>query len=109
VINFNYLRDHATYGANAADNQATRFDIINQRRADLGQAPLAAGTINPGYMLDDRWNPNHPQHDELMYVNWQDEIFRTGVVQNYNIAANGANEHLSYYVSGDLLDQLDTL
>lgn len=106
VINYNYLRDHATYGANVSHDQATRLDIMNQRRIALGQAPLAAGTINSTYMLDDRWDPNHPQHDELMYVDWQDEIFRTGTVQNYNIAANGGTEHLNYYVSGDLLDQL---
>jgi TonB-dependent starch-binding outer membrane protein SusC len=106
VINFNYMRDHATYGGAVGDNQAARFGIINQRRTDLGQAPLADGTINTSYMLDDRWDPSHPQHNELLYVDWQDEIFRTGVVQNYNIAANGGNDNLSYYVSGDVLDQV---
>lgn len=107
VINYNYMRDHSSYGATTADNQAMRLAIINQRRTALGQQPIdvgGAGYYN--YVLDDRWDPNHPQHNELMFIDWQDEIFRRGVVQNYNLSANGGNEYLNYYISGDVLDQV---
>lgn len=106
VINFNYLRDHAAYGASTADDQSARLAIMNMRRVDLGQSPLAAGTINTSYMLDDRWDPSHPQHDELMYVDWQEELFRRGTVQNYNLSASGGTEHVKYYISGDVMDQV---
>ncbi len=106
VINYTYLRDHESYGASAGDNMATRLAIINQRRANEGLgAPLNDGDINTTYMLDERWDPNHPQHDELLYVDWQDELFRTGVVQNHNISASGGSDNVTYFVSGDVLDQ----
>lgn len=107
VINHNYIRDHAAFGATTADNEATRLEVINQRRASLSQAPIAAGGAGYyNYALDDRWDPSHPQHDELMYIDWQDEIFRRGTVQNYNISASGGNESVNYFISGDMLDQV---
>ncbi len=106
VINFSYLRDHEGYGASSGDNYTTRLAVINQRRADLGLgAPLSNGDINTTYMVDDRWNPSHPQHGELLFVDWQDELFRTGLVQNHNISASGGTDDVTYFVSGDVLDQ----
>ncbi len=32
-------------------------------------------------------------------TNWQDEIFRTGLYQNYQLSANGGNENVKYNVS----------
>ena len=29
-------------------------------------------------------------------TNWQDEIFRTGATQNYNLAASGGSENSNY-------------
>jgi TonB-dependent starch-binding outer membrane protein SusC len=107
VINYNYMRDHAAYGASTADNEATRLAVINQRRAAMSQPPIGVGGAGYyNYALDDRWDPNHPQHNELMYIDWQDEVFRRGTVQNYNISASGSNEHVNYFVSGDMLDQV---
>jgi len=36
---------------------------------------------------------------------WQDEIFRTSIVQNYEISASGGTEKARYYVGATLLDQ----
>jgi TonB-linked SusC/RagA family outer membrane protein len=38
-------------------------------------------------------------------TNWQDEIFRTGGIQNYQLAVSGGTEKMSYYVSGAYFDQ----
>lgn len=38
-------------------------------------------------------------------TDWQDEIFRTGGVQNYNLSVAGGNDNVKYYVSGALFDQ----
>jgi len=71
-----------------------------ERRQILG---LAANAYNTNYMIDDRWDM--PGHPGLNYINWQDEIFRKGMVQNYQVAANGGNEVVKYYVSVNTTNQ----
>ncbi|MBO4665246.1 MAG: SusC/RagA family TonB-linked outer membrane protein [Paludibacteraceae bacterium] len=41
--------------------------------------------------------------------NWQDEFFRTGVIQNYNVAVHGGSEHVAYYASLDYFGEQGTL
>jgi TonB-linked SusC/RagA family outer membrane protein len=41
--------------------------------------------------------------------NWQDEFFKTGVIQNYNVAVHGGSEHVGYYVSLDYFGEEGTL
>jgi len=38
-------------------------------------------------------------------TDWQDEVFRTGAVQNYQLSISGGNEAVNYYVSGTYFDQ----
>ncbi len=38
-------------------------------------------------------------------TDWQDEIFRTGGIQNYQLSLSGGNESVNYYVSGSYFDQ----
>jgi TonB-dependent starch-binding outer membrane protein SusC len=38
-------------------------------------------------------------------TNWQDEIFRTGNIQNYQLSVSGGSDNVNYYVSGTLYDQ----
>ncbi|WP_321372328.1 TonB-dependent receptor [uncultured Draconibacterium sp.] len=38
-------------------------------------------------------------------IDWIDEVSQTGIQQNHNISISGGSENLSYYISGDLLDQ----
>ncbi|RYU78558.1 SusC/RagA family TonB-linked outer membrane protein [Hymenobacter persicinus] len=80
-------------GRSASDNN----DV---RRAALKLAP---GAYDPGLMPDDRWS--QPGHPGLDYVDWQDEIFRTGKVQNYQVSAAGATDNVNYYVSGNYTNQ----
>lgn len=74
----------------------TAAQTTDQRRQILG---LAAGTYNTNYMLDDRWAM--PGHPGLYYIDWQDEVLRKGLVQNYQLSASGGNEFVKYYVSGN--------
>jgi TonB-linked SusC/RagA family outer membrane protein len=78
----------------------TASQTNDQRRTILG---LAAGTYNPALMPDDRWS--QPGHPGLDYLDWQDAIFRTGVVQNYQVSASGATPNVNYFVSGNYTDQ----
>jgi len=71
-----------------------------QRRVILGLAP---GIVNTSFMTDDRWfQPGHPG---LVYIDWQDEAFRKGLVQNHQLSASGGNEFVKYYVSGNYTKQ----
>lgn len=38
-------------------------------------------------------------------TNWQDEIFRNALTQNYQLSATGGTKKTSYYLSGSLIDQ----
>lgn len=38
-------------------------------------------------------------------TNWADQVFRTGVVQNYDASVSGGNESIKYSVSGSAFDQ----
>ncbi len=40
--------------------------------------------------------------------NWQKEFFKTGIIQNYNVAVHGGSEHVGYFVSLDYYDEQGT-
>jgi TonB-linked SusC/RagA family outer membrane protein len=44
------------------------------------------------------------EYDQNGGTDWQDEIYETGVLQNYNLAMSGATENLQYMVSANYLD-----
>ncbi|MBE9599094.1 TonB-dependent receptor [Pedobacter sp. MC2016-24] len=78
----------------------TASQTTEQRRTILG---LAAGQINAGFMLDDRWA--QPNYGGLKVIDWQDETFRTGITQNYQLSASGATDIVNYYISGNYVNQ----
>ncbi|OJY87601.1 MAG: hypothetical protein BGP14_12875 [Sphingobacteriales bacterium 44-15] len=88
--NFLYvLRDPGSQNRKATDNYDTRL-------ANIGTFQLAT-------MYDPRWfEPGHPG---LTYVDWQDEIFRKGKIQNYQLSAKGGTNAVKYFISGDYFDQ----
>lgn len=51
----------------------------------------------------------YPKLADLPDYNWQDEFFKTGVIQNYNIAVRGGSEHVGYYASLDYFGEDGTL
>ncbi len=84
----------------ASGTGRTANQTTEQRRQILG---LAAGTYNTSFMIDDRWLlPGHPG---LRYIDWQDEAFRKGIVQNHQLSGSGGNEFVKYYVSGNYTRQ----
>jgi TonB-linked SusC/RagA family outer membrane protein len=74
----------------------TASQTTAQRRQILG---LTGNNVNPDLMLDDRWAlPGHPG---LQYIDWQDQLYRTGGTQNYQVSAAGSTPNVNYYVSGN--------
>lgn len=93
MINAAYVLKYGGQGATAADDPDTRRRIIG----------LSGGQINTAYMLDPRWAiPGHPG---LSYHDWQNEIERKGLTQNYDVTASGGNETVRYYLSGTYTNQ----
>jgi TonB-linked SusC/RagA family outer membrane protein len=89
IINGNYLRDYGSKGALITDNTATRTAKV--------------GSFSANYFLDPRWTMEG--HQGLDFINWQDQIFRTGQMQNHEISASGGNDIVKYFVSGNFANQ----
>ena len=75
-----------------------------ERAAILG---LTNGAVNTTYMSDPRWT--EPGHPGLTYVDWQDEVYRKALFENYNLSASGGTENVKYFISGNYLNQNGTL
>jgi TonB-linked SusC/RagA family outer membrane protein len=94
MVNAKYLADYGSKGATASDDNTRRRQIIG------GLGPT---DYNTTYMTDERWT--QLGHPGVQFVNWQDEIFRKGLVQNHQVSASGGNEFVRYYVSGNFVRQ----
>ncbi len=91
--------EHQNYNW-VAGGYGSSSDTYEQRRTILG---LDEGSYNKSYMWDERWlEDGHPGLD---YVDWQDLFFRKGMMQSYQISANGGTETTKYYIAGDVLNQ----
>lgn len=89
---------NAQWVASGTGRTATQTSA--ERRAILG---LTSSQINTSFMIDDRWNLlGYPG---LRIIDWQDEAFRKGLVQNYQVSASGATDAVKYYVSGNYSGQ----
>ncbi|MGO3305843.1 MAG: SusC/RagA family TonB-linked outer membrane protein, partial [Sphingobacterium sp.] len=84
----------------ASGSGRTASQTVDERRDILGLAP---GTYNTTYMYDERWDQQG--YPGLYLIDWQDEVYRNGLVQNYQLAASGGTDHVNYYVSGNYMDQ----
>lgn len=99
-INYFWVRDFGADGATSSQTNEERRALYNSLNPGN---PVGADEYLVNYMYDDRWlEEGHPGLD---YVDWQDLFFRKGLVQNYQISAQGGNEITRYYVSGDYLNQ----
>ncbi|MDN3669442.1 TonB-dependent receptor [Echinicola jeungdonensis] len=69
----------------------------------LAEREAILGGFDRNFMYDPRWlQEGYPG---LRLVEWQDHLFRKGLVQNYQLSASGGNEFVKYFVSGDYMDQ----
>lgn len=85
IINGQYIAKYGSKGALATDDYNTRMAIV--------------GSFSANYFLDPRWSD--PSHAGLDFIDWQDQIFRTGQTQNHEITASGGNDVVKYFVSGN--------
>ena len=93
---------HVDIKATAGGKQALfgNYRMMNSAELYNFHSQLFSPTVfklqYPETLLDQDWN-------------WQNEFFRTGVIQNYNVAVHGGSEHVGYYVSLDYFGEQGTL
>lgn len=87
--NTNYVQKYAGKGATINDDWETRKAII--------------GGIDYNSMLDSRWS--EPNYGGLRLIDWQDEFYRTALMQDYQVSVSGGTEKTNYRFSVGYLDQ----
>jgi TonB-linked SusC/RagA family outer membrane protein len=105
----------AIYGSRGANGVI----MVTTKRGDTGKAQInfnasftSQKEINRLDLLDgqqfaDMMNELTPgrEPDGGANTDWQDEIFQTGNIQNYQLSVGGGNENVKYYISGTVYDQ----
>jgi len=79
----------------SADQVSKKYDVLNAsdiRKYAQGLLDEALLT-HPNYTIDSVFNDGGANTD------WQDEIFRTGITQSYNLGFSGGTEKSTYYAS----------
>jgi len=89
ILNGNYLASYGSKGATINDTYAQRVAII--------------GSFSAGFIPDPRWT--QPGHPGLEFIDWQDQIFRKGLMENHAISASGGTDAVSYFISGNYSNQ----
>lgn len=104
-------QQHAIWSRDARNNYYLQFDdgsfSINDNNA-IREANAAALGFNPRKaILPSYIQPwlNGGDTSGLTDTDWQDELFRNAIIQNYQLSVRGGNENLSYFVSGDYFNQ----
>lgn len=80
-----------------------RYDVLNASQfMEMTNEGLAQLGENPFYSTADISNPNYD-------TNWQDEIFRSAMLNNVNVSARGGNDNSQYMISGGVMSQEGTI
>ncbi|KAA0992231.1 SusC/RagA family TonB-linked outer membrane protein [Dyadobacter aurulentus] len=80
-----------------------QIDIRNNDWVRAGGKATDPNSVRsgPGFKIPDEFkNPS-----AYPYTDWQEELYRTAPMQNYQIAASGGTENARYYVSGNYQNQ----
>ncbi len=93
--------------AGLANNTKT-LDVLNaDQYREYAASSYDADPVADGVQIYQGLQPGN--FDPNVSTNWQDEIFRTGVWQNYDLEASGGTENATYSVRTGFLEQEGTL
>jgi TonB-linked SusC/RagA family outer membrane protein len=73
-----------------------KYDLL-----DAGSFAELVNVYKPGYFTAEQIN-NYKQNEG---VDWQDEVYQTGITQDYQLSVAGGNKAGTYYISGNYVDQ----
>lgn len=72
----------------STQKEINRLDLLNAQQFTDYITEARPGFVSAGFDTD-----------------WQDQIFRTGGIQNYQLSLSGGNDAVNYYLSGSYFDQ----
>ncbi|WP_229201290.1 SusC/RagA family TonB-linked outer membrane protein [Arcticibacterium luteifluviistationis] len=72
----------------SSQNEINRLDLLNAEQFTDYIQEINPDYVSPGGSTD-----------------WQDQMFRTGGIQNHQLSFSGGNQNLKYYLSGSIFDQ----
>lgn len=72
----------------SSQNEINRLELLNADQYTAYMKEVIPNYISPGGTTD-----------------WQEQIFKTGAIQNHQLAFSGGNQSVKYYVSGSIFDQ----
>lgn len=72
----------------SSQNEINRLDLLNADQYTAYMKEVIPTYVSPGGSTD-----------------WQEQIFKTGAIQNYQLSFAGGNTSVKYYVSGSIFDQ----
>lgn len=102
---------YGSRGANGVIMVTTKKGKVGKTKVDFNTSFSSQKTVNKIDLLNAPQFIDYIQEVIPEYENqgantdWQDEIFQTGGIQNYQLAVSGGTEAVNYYVSGSFFDQ----
>lgn len=72
----------------SSQNEINRLDLLGGQQYTDYMKEVLPNYVSPGENTD-----------------WQDQIFKTGAIQNHQLSFSGGNSSIKYYVSGSIFDQ----
>lgn len=72
----------------SSQNEINRLELLNAEQYTAYVKEVIPTYVSPGGNTD-----------------WQDQIFKTGAIQNHQLSFSGGNQSVKYYVSGSIFDQ----
>lgn len=102
---------YGSRGANGVIMVTTKKGKVGKARIDFNSSFASQQPIKRMELLNADQFLDYTQEVIPSYVSdgadtdWQDQIFRTGGIQNYQLSVSGGSEKMNYYVSGAYFDQ----
>jgi len=90
-----------TTGQSANVSQADRIAFAQTATNKVYDTRTLLGTIRNTYGIYDPWWGT----SQLEAIDWQNELFRTGLTSNIQLNASGASENINYSISGGIYKQ----
>ncbi|MEE9372464.1 MAG: TonB-dependent receptor [Saprospiraceae bacterium] len=81
------------------NTEATNTAYLQANPGASASDPNSVRTNGAWRIADDIQNPDGTDTD------WQDEIFRSAIIQSHNLSVAGGSENVSYYVAGNFYNQ----
>ncbi|MCC5929072.1 MAG: TonB-dependent receptor [Cyclobacteriaceae bacterium] len=91
-------------GSGVQDKVKINFDMFHGFQEPWRKLPSVSGPdyerLLNEYSVNNGGVPQFPNPDEAITTNWQDFVWNTGAVNNYNLSFQGGNEKVQFFLSG---------